>query len=98
MPTAATQPVAASPAPQSPREEEDAGWQRVKDLLCQISIGVGVSGFGLKELLQLKPESIVRSQTSATANLPVRVNGELIAWSDFEVRGSKVCIRLTELA
>lgn len=96
MNTAPAQPAPSNSATHATPEAE--GWQRAKSLPCQISVAVEVSGFGLRDLMQLKPGSIVSSQTSSSANLPVRVNGELMAWGDFEVRGSRVSVRLTELA
>jgi hypothetical protein len=53
-----------------------------------LSVQARVPGFTLKNLLNLGPQTIVRSQLASSASPPLRVNGEVVAWCDFEVLGS----------
>ena len=96
MPEAATQ--VAPVAPIEPSKQGQDRWRQVMALPCRISIEVPVSRFAVKNLLQLSPQSIVSSETLTTANLPLKVNRELIGWCEFEVLGNRVAVRLTEIA
>ena len=73
-------------------------WSQAQSLPCELSVQARVTGFTLKNLLNLGPQTIVRSQLASSASPPLRVNGEVVAWCDFEVLGSRLAVRLTELA
>ncbi len=90
--TAPTQPEA-SIQPQS-----NPGWEHAVWLPCTVSVEVSIPHFTPNELMQLEPNSIVRTQWAISANVPMKVNGELIAWCEFEVVANRLAIRLTELA
>jgi flagellar motor switch/type III secretory pathway protein FliN len=47
--------------------------------------------------LQLETNSVIDSHWQLLADVPLRVNGELIAWGEFEVVGDRLGIRLIEL-
>jgi flagellar motor switch/type III secretory pathway protein FliN len=76
----------------------ESRWAQAEGLPCQLSVQAPVPGFALKDLLNLRPQSIIRSQLATSASPPLRVNGEVVAWCDFEVLGSRLAVRLTELA
>ena len=100
MSAAATQ-FAEAPTTQTigqPVSGEEAKWKQVEGLPCHVSIEVPVPGFRLQDLLALRSTSVVSSDRAITANLPFRVNGELIAWCEFEVLANRLSVRLTELA
>ncbi len=67
-------------------------------LPCSVTIVVPLPGFKVKDLLGLRPKSVVASHWPTSDNLPLKVNGELMAWCEFEVLGSRLAVRLTELA
>jgi hypothetical protein len=46
-----------------------------------------VPGFTLRDLLNLQAQSIGRSHLAASASPPLKVNGEVVAWCEFEVLG-----------
>jgi flagellar motor switch/type III secretory pathway protein FliN len=73
-------------------------WAQAEGLPCKLSVQAPVPGFTLKDLLNLRPQSIIRSQLATSASPPLRVNGEVVAWCDFEVLGARLAVRLTELA
>lgn len=77
---------------------DDPRWKQVEDLPCCLSVEVRVPAFTLRDLLNLGPKSIVRSQLGGSTSPGLRVNSVLVAWCDFEVLGSRLAVRLTELA
>jgi len=68
-------------------------WAQAGGLPCRLSVQAAVQGFTLKDLLDLRPQSIIRSQLATSANPPLRVNGEVAAWCDFEVLGSRLSLQ-----
>jgi len=100
MPEAATKPaVVPDPGPQpKPQPKDDERWEKAWGLPCNVSIEIPALEFTVEKLLRLEPKSIVRTQWTTSANLPLKVNGELIAWCEFEVLGNRLAVRLTELA
>jgi flagellar motor switch/type III secretory pathway protein FliN len=76
----------------------DARSKQVQMLSCRLSVETRVPGFTLRDLLNLRAQSIVRSHLASRTNPPLRVNGEVVAWCEFEVLGSRLAVRLTELA
>ena len=77
---------------------DQRAWNQVGDLPCHISIEVPVPGFSLKDLLCLGRETVLVSRLPTSDSPPLRINGELVAWCDFEVLGSRLAVRITELA
>lgn len=63
-----------------------------------MTVEVGIPRFTATNLIELEPKAVLRSDWAITANLPMKINGELIAWCEFEVLGNRLAIRLTELA
>jgi flagellar motor switch/type III secretory pathway protein FliN len=99
MPPSAVQIAAASDEANEPATiPADARWKQVQMLSCRLSVETRVPGFTLRDLLNLRAQSIVRSHLASRTNPPLRVNGEVVAWCEFEVLGSRLAVRLTELA
>jgi flagellar motor switch/type III secretory pathway protein FliN len=69
------------------------GW-----LPCQLSLEIPVVAFTVGDLLRLGKDSIVETACPSANDIPLRVNGELVAWAEFEVTGSRLAVRITELA
>jgi len=86
---------AAIPIDQSPGEE--AAWAQVKGLLCRLSVDVPIPHFTVRQLLELAPGVILDTQYEEGSHVPVIVNGQLIAWGEFDVVDDALAIRLTEL-
>jgi flagellar motor switch/type III secretory pathway protein FliN len=72
---------------------EGFGW-----LPCQLSLDIPVVNFTVGDLLRLGKESIVATACQSTSDIPLRANGLLIAWTEFEVIGNRLAVRITELA
>src|SRR5436305_1310199 len=97
MPEAATQTVFAAPEPVLP-PDEIARWKDVLGLPCTICVEIPIAAFTVKDMLNLEPQVVISSAWATTSNVPLRVNGEAVAWCEFEVLGNQLAIRLTELA
>jgi len=69
------------------------GWLR-----CDLSLEVPVGKFTVGDLLRLDKGSIVQTNCLATSDIPLRVNGLQVAWTEFEVIGTRLAVRVTELA
>lgn len=80
--------VEASPAPMA-----DFAW-----LPCQLSLEVPIVKFTVGDLLGLNKGSIVETACFSTSDIPLRVNGLLVGWGEFEVIGNRLAVRITELA
>lgn len=73
-------------------------WAHVEGLPCLLTVEIPVPGFRVADLVHLAPGGIVATKWKVGLDVPLRVNGELIAWSEFEVVQSRLAMRLTELA
>jgi len=97
---AAVQPAKEAPSkpaesPTAPREDlaETFGW-----LPCQVSLEIPIVNFTVGDLLRLGKDSIAETACLSTSDIPLRANGLLIAWTEFEVIGNRLALRITELA
>jgi flagellar motor switch/type III secretory pathway protein FliN len=69
------------------------GW-----LPCQLTLEIPVTGFSVGDLLCLKKGSIVETACHYASDVPLRANGLLIGWTEFEVIGVRLAVRITEFA
>ena len=90
--------VAVAAAEPGIRGEDDARWKAALGLPCNLTVEIPVPGVTVKDLIELRMESVIGSECLTTGNLPLKVNGERIAWCEFEVLGNRLAARLTELA
>ena len=89
--------IAACP-PEAPAGGEQEGWTHVLKLPCQLTVELPMPEFTVGNLMRLEKGMVIDSHWSVNDDLPLRVNGEVIAWSEFEVVGNRLAVRLTELA
>jgi flagellar motor switch protein FliN len=90
-PAAAREPVASSPA-------ASPAWTQAQLLPCDLTVELRLPGLKVRDLLQLGPGMVIDSHWEVSADLPLRVNGELVAWSEFEVVADRLAVRITEVA
>jgi flagellar motor switch/type III secretory pathway protein FliN len=67
-------------------------------LPCALSLEVPIVGFTIGDLLMLAKGSVVESSCHHTSDVPLRVNQMLIGWTEFEVIGDRLAVRITEQA
>jgi flagellar motor switch/type III secretory pathway protein FliN len=65
-------------------------------LPCTLTLEVPVVHFTIGDLLGLKVGSIVETACHHTGDVPLRVNQLLIGWTEFEVVGDRLAVRITE--
>lgn len=67
-------------------------------LPCTLALDVQVIHFTVRSLLELAPGVILETNCHQSMDIPLRVNGLLMAWTEFEVVGERLAARITDLA
>jgi flagellar motor switch/type III secretory pathway protein FliN len=67
-------------------------------LPCTIALDIPVLRFTVGDLLGLVSGSIVETSYHQSSDLPLRVNEQLVGWTEFEVVGERLAVRLTDLS
>jgi flagellar motor switch/type III secretory pathway protein FliN len=67
-------------------------------LPCTLALDIPVIRFSVRDLLSLANGSIVETAYHQSSDLPLRVNGQLVGWTEFEVVGERLAVRLTDLS
>jgi flagellar motor switch/type III secretory pathway protein FliN len=67
-------------------------------LPCILALDLPVVKFTVRDLLRLTQGSIVETAYHQSSDLPLRVNGQLVGWTEFEVVGERLAVRLTDLS
>jgi flagellar motor switch protein FliN len=73
-------------------------WTRVEALPCLLSIEIPVPGFTVADFVMLQQGRLVDTRWTVGRDVPLHINGELVAWSEFEIVNNHIAVRLTELA
>jgi len=81
--------------PASPAEDK---WRQLSWLPCDLTLDLPVAHFSVRDLLQLKVGTVVETCYSRGAEIPLRANGELIGWAEFEPVADHIGVRVTELS
>jgi flagellar motor switch/type III secretory pathway protein FliN len=95
---AAAPAAAANPELDGGRELEESGrWGPVLGLPCELTVELPLPGFKIADLLRLGAGAVINASWPVERDVPLRLNGTLIGWSEFEVVGDSLAVRLTEL-
>lgn len=73
-------------------------WAAFQHLSCQLSLEIPVPGFTIAALLHLSIHDVVNTHWLQGSDVPLQVNGKLIAWTEFEVIDDHLAARLTQIA
>jgi flagellar motor switch protein FliN/FliY len=84
-----------SNAPALPKPKN---WEAFQSLPCQLSLEIPIPGFTISSLLRLSPNDVVNTHWLQGSDVPLRVNGKLIGWTEFEVIDDHLAARLTQIA
>jgi flagellar motor switch/type III secretory pathway protein FliN len=87
----------APPAPTKTPTEEDL-LDTMPWLPCTLTLEIPVVRFTIGDLLALRQGSIVETACHHTSDVPLRVNKVLIGWTEFEVIGDRLAVRMTDQA
>jgi flagellar motor switch/type III secretory pathway protein FliN len=66
-------------------------------LPCTLALEATVVGFTVESLLRLRTGSLVTTSCHQSSDIPLRVNGILMAWTEFEVVGERLAARITDI-
>ena len=67
-------------------------------LPCTLALDIPVVKFTVSDLLNLQAGAVVETAYHQSSDLPLRVNGQLVGWTEFEVVGERLAVRLTDLS
>jgi flagellar motor switch/type III secretory pathway protein FliN len=67
-------------------------------LPCTLTLDLPVVRFTVADLLALAKGSIVETAYHHNSDVPLRVNNLLIGWTEFEVVGDRLAVRVTDQA
>ncbi len=73
-------------------------WRPVMGLPCQLTVDLPLPNFKVSDFLALRAGSLIETGWRVAHDIPLRINGTLIGWAEFEGAGSRLAVRLTELA
>jgi len=96
--TQTTGPIQQSPAQPAATTSAQDPLDSMPWLPCELSLEVPVVRFTVGDLLRLTVGSIVETACHQTSDVPLRVNKLLIGWTEFEVIGDRLAVRITDLA
>jgi flagellar motor switch/type III secretory pathway protein FliN len=97
MSTATQNPEVKPAEPVSASDEKDL-LDTMPWLPCTLSLDLPVVSFTIGDLLTLTKGSIVETACHHTSDVPLRVNRLLIGWTEFEVIGDRLAVRITDQA
>jgi len=80
------------PAP-PPREL----WPEALELPCQLTVGLEVPHFTIRDMLSLSVNSLVDTRRREGAHVPVMVNSIMVGWAEFDVIDGRLAVRMTEM-
>jgi flagellar motor switch/type III secretory pathway protein FliN len=86
----------APPVPDRPQDRDPGEF--LPWLPCTLALDLPVVNFTVGHLLSLTKGSIVETAYHQSSDLPLRVNGQLVGWTEFEVVGERLAVRLTDLS
>lgn len=97
VPTPEPQPRLAGPqlVDKSP---ERSSFDLIPWLPCTLALDIPVVHFTVRNLLELAKGSIVETHYHQSSDLPLRANSQLVGWTEFEVVGDRLAVRLTDLS
>jgi flagellar motor switch protein FliM len=78
--------------------ERHPEWKLLSRIPLRLQVAVPVPHFKVKDLLGLKPGTVVHSVWPSSDDVPLKVGAVQVSWSEFEVVEKRMAIRVTRLA
>jgi|GEM_PF-1261060 flagellar motor switch/type III secretory pathway protein FliN len=72
-------------------------WQDVIGLPCFLSVALPITGFRVRDLLELEVETVLNTRCNTNDPVPVWVNSVQIGEAEFDVFGTRLAVRISEL-
>jgi flagellar motor switch/type III secretory pathway protein FliN len=73
-------------------------WGNMLDLPCELTLDLPIPGFTLGDLLRIESGTLLETNWSNGHDIPVRINGQVAAFAEFEVVNNYIAARITEWA
>jgi flagellar motor switch/type III secretory pathway protein FliN len=67
-------------------------------LPCTLALDLPIRNFTVADLLALSSGTVVETGYHQSSDLPLKVNGQLLGWTEFEVVGDHLAVRLTDVS
>jgi flagellar motor switch/type III secretory pathway protein FliN len=83
---------------ESSRPWTELQWKLVQEFECELTVELPMPDFTIGDLLKLREGSVIAARLRVGREVPLRLNGTLIGWIEFELVGERLAARLTELA
>jgi flagellar motor switch/type III secretory pathway protein FliN len=78
--------------------ESHAAWPLLSRLPVQLAAAVPVTGFRVRDLLQLAAGKLLETAWAENEDIPLRAGRVQMSWCEFEVVERRLSVRLTRLA
>ena len=78
--------------------EEHQAWPLISRLPVMLMVQIGLTRLRVKDLLELKVGQVLTSEWSELRDVPLSVGQVRLGWSEFEISGQRLSVRLTQLA
>ena len=79
-------------------QQEQKDWGVFELLPCLLSLEIPIPNFTVGSLLRLAPNDVINTQWLQGSDVPLRANGKVIGWTEFEVIDEQLAARLTQIA
>jgi len=73
-------------------------WEALVYLTCSITAELDVPGLTVEDVLHLSPGAVLNTRWRTNRDLPLRVNGRLLGYAEFDSGDDAMGVRLTEFA
>jgi flagellar motor switch/type III secretory pathway protein FliN len=71
-------------------------WGVLVDLPCEVAITLDMPQIRVADLMTMAAGDVLSTQWQINSDLPLRVNGQLLGWAEFETARENMAVRLTE--
>ncbi len=73
-------------------------WGALVEIPCGLACELEVPKVSVADVLALGPGTVLNTEWRTNRDLPIRVNGKLLGWAEFESAGENLSVRVTEFA
>jgi flagellar motor switch protein FliN/FliY len=78
--------------------EDHLAWRMVSRLPVLLAVTIPVTGFKVRDLLELQRGQTIGTAWASVEDVPLKVGAVHISWGEFEVVEQRMALRLTRLA
>jgi flagellar motor switch/type III secretory pathway protein FliN len=71
-------------------------WGSLLHLECAVSTELKVPDLTVDDVLRLQPGTVLSTQWRTNRDIPLRVNGRLLGFTEFDSAGETMGVRITE--